>query len=520
MRALSAVWAIALFVLASAPSALAADLVSAKAEQVSVVVYPSPDAVRYGGLYSGLAMITERRTVTLPAGPSTIQFRGVAEGIVPQTVAVQGLPDKVAEQNFDYRLLSPGSLIRQAADQIVTVVRTNPVTGKVEAERAKVISAGQGVMLDFEGRIEALRCSALSERVVLDSLPGGLVDKPTLSLQTTVPKAGTYRLTLSYLATGVSWSAAYVASLNPKGSTLDLTAWVTIGNFTSTAFDNAPVQVLAGRLSRSGATAPVPGRREFTPPNCWPVNSGRFTAIEVDSEAEQIVVTGAVARAPPPPPPPARPAPPPPGIAPENLGDYKLYNLPEPTTLAAHQVKQLTLLERRNVAYERIFRVEQFSVLGEANAQPKPAKQVLRLSNEKKAGLGLPLPAGQVAVVQRSATGRRLLLGEDRVRDTAEHLPLEIVLGEAVNVDSYMTSEQRADYGPGGSSYRWQVTVVLTNARAEPVVAEVREYSEVRGFKVLSEDHPHELRDGKTQWRVTIPANGETILRYALERIG
>ena len=60
---------------------------------------------------------------------------------------------------------------------------------------------------------------------MFEQIPEGLSDKPTLSLKTEVPKAGRYKVRLSYLATGFNWSADYVAKPRPDGKTLDLEGW-------------------------------------------------------------------------------------------------------------------------------------------------------------------------------------------------------------------------------------------------------------------------------------------------------
>src|SRR5688572_1230589 len=41
---------------------------------------------------SGLAMIIETRTIELPVGTSNLVFPGVAEGIVPDSATIRGLP--------------------------------------------------------------------------------------------------------------------------------------------------------------------------------------------------------------------------------------------------------------------------------------------------------------------------------------------------------------------------------------------------------------------------------------------
>ena len=80
-----------------------ADTVSDKAEAVSVTIYrsgsttPEPgeeeaeaDDSGYGD--ATIAMVTETRMIDVPAGVGRVVFRGVADGIVPQTATLDGLP--------------------------------------------------------------------------------------------------------------------------------------------------------------------------------------------------------------------------------------------------------------------------------------------------------------------------------------------------------------------------------------------------------------------------------------------
>ncbi|HJY39436.1 MAG TPA: hypothetical protein VJ299_18305, partial [Steroidobacteraceae bacterium] len=106
--------------LAFLPAVVLADVVSTAPDAVRVTIYRSPqtdvtpyaDEEQYDFDYadaSGLVMVSETRTVEIPAGTSVIVFRGVADAIVPQTAALEGLPAAILESNFDYDLLTPGA---------------------------------------------------------------------------------------------------------------------------------------------------------------------------------------------------------------------------------------------------------------------------------------------------------------------------------------------------------------------------------------------------------------------------
>ena len=84
----------------------------------------------------GYALITETRTVTIPAGESLIRFEGVAEGMFPESAIVTGLPKGVKEKNRDARLLSPSGLVDAYLKREVTLTRTNKANGQTREQQA------------------------------------------------------------------------------------------------------------------------------------------------------------------------------------------------------------------------------------------------------------------------------------------------------------------------------------------------------------------------------------------------
>src|SRR6185312_3019244 len=149
LRTLVLILALALTVPAAA---WADDVISPAADSVGVTIYRDGPVVtaqlRAGQAGdTGLALITETRTVDLPAGRTRIRFQGVADGIVPESAAIEGLPSGVVERNFDYDLLDPASMLARSIGQTVTLRRVDAKTGKVTEEEAVVRSAPDGTVL-------------------------------------------------------------------------------------------------------------------------------------------------------------------------------------------------------------------------------------------------------------------------------------------------------------------------------------------------------------------------------------
>ncbi len=472
----------------------------------------------------GLALIVETRTVDLPAGEGIIRFRGLATGVVPQSAVLEGLPAHVVERNADFDLLSPASLMEKSVGEVVRVVRTNPETGE-QVEKAAVIRAGaQGTVLEIDGRFEALDCSGQTERVVFDRVPEGLGDQPTLSVRTRAERAGRHTVTLAYLTTGLQWSADYVARLDPGDGTLDLTGWVTLANFGGTGFPDAPVQVVAGTLRKDAGTTPVEPLVRYQQNQCWPQGTTTFGSgleptykqdrveyngppvilqgmpapapMAMRSAVEDIVVTGnRIARQ-------------------GELGDYKIYTLPEPTTVAARQTKQVRFLEREGVAYERVYRAG----LLDQDEEARPMGVVLKLRNETRAGLGVALPGGSVAVMQPDGVGGVLLAGQDRFEDKGVGLPVRLNFGQSpdVQVQTRLVKSESSRRG-AVTTERSEIETTVTNARSEAVTVElVADAAMQRGFRIRSQSVRSWVDDtGYPVWTLTVPANGAATLKAA-----
>lgn len=527
MRGRGHAWAL-LWLLCAAPAAAAPVVVSPAPDAVAVTVYrnSSDDALDLDWL-QGFALISETRRFTLPAGESVIRFEGVAGGIIPASAIVRGLPAGVGEKNLDARLLSAGTLIDAALGRRVHIRRTNERTGKVVEQDAVIRSGPDGIVLQTAQGFEALRCTGLPETLLFDQVPEGLTDKPTLAVATRADRAQTVTATLSYLATDFDWRANYVVQMAPDGRSLDLFAWLTLANGNDESFPDARTAAVAGQLNRDeeadqGSDPPAAPQIAL---RCWP--QGRTHEIPEISppappppaplsvlDSEQIVVTGS-----------RIPHENLESVTPvtvvsaeqEELGDLKLYRIPIPVTVAAHAQKQIALLSRERVPVERVYSLD-FDA-ARALDEPTPARAVLRTDNVKAKNLGLPLPAGSVAVFE-PVGGENVLAGEGRIWDYAVGERVEIDAGDAPGI---RVMARQVDPKPDQErAYEWwearkrRFEVEVGNDRPIPVTVEIV----LRVFDRDRLTHPSRklgLKDGRHLWRVEVPANGRLTLGYTIE---
>jgi len=511
--------------LALASPALADTIASSGPDKVAVTLYRGGDGPfqaledwqREEAMAKGLILVTETRTMFLPAGRHTLRFDGVADALIPQSAAVEGLPGPAIERNYDYALLSPGTLVERSLGQAVKIVRTNRRTGRRTEEAATLRQGPEGVVLQTAGGVEALGCSGGAEALVFDKVPAGLSDKPALSTVVDVAAPIQATLTLSYLAIGVNWQADYVARIHPSGRTLDLTGWLTLVNASGTSFADAPTQAVAGRLARvevdvkRGEAKPVARK-------CWPMDTTHHGprpvppppppappmamagAVDMlDRGLEEVVVTGNRAK-----------------LAEQSeLGDYKLYTLPEPVTVAARQTKQVAFLDQKDVAFQRLYvvQLDTWSDYDDPDETPA-ATVVLRLDNRPADGLGKPLPSGALAVFE-TADGRPAFAGEQALRDVPVGQPFDLMIGEAMDVRARPRLVAEQDRRQDRTRRVYEVD--LANAKTVPIVAEVRMATNRQGFKIVAEPTAHDIRDGAAAWRVALPANGRKTLRLMVE---
>ncbi len=513
-------------------AAYAADISASPPRDLSVTVYRNPE--RNGGAIDlnnlgGFALVTETRTVHLPIGETRLRFEGVVDGIMPESAIVSGLPGGVLEKNRDRALLSPEALIRASRGATITLRRTNTKTGKVVRTPAVIKSANQdGIVFETPDGIEALQCSGLSETFTYAQVPKGVSALPTLSVLTRSPREITATVKLSYLTSGFDWSAAYVATVAPDGRTLDLGAWVTLANGNSISLREASTQVVAGKLNREPQNNVQADNDNQVIAQCWPrgstsdkvptseimlrANNGNLSSrmmrkgmvADFASAAAAVVVTAQ-------------------RVSQEQLGDLKLYRVPEVTTVAAQQLKQVRLLDQTHVPFQRIYGADVAAI--DQTIDSLPATLILRSKNDLAHKLGLPLPSGRVSVFE-TAFDRPMWLGETSVKDNAVDEVLEFRMGETPNVRYTHTIINHISNAPklvrltprlrlALRQGKTMEIVEITNARNAPVAFELRLQLQA-GTRVAYADQPLGKKDGRPIFRLNVPANGKTQVHYTV----
>ena len=422
-----------------------------------------------------LALVQDARQLDIAQGRQRLEFKDVSSAIRPETVSLTADGIDIVEQNFDYDLLTPSKLMEKAVGQQVTIVRTNPGTGAQVTEVATVLAANEGVVLKIGDRIEVLRDDGVPTRVIFDKVPENLRAQPTLSVTVDSDHAGARLAKLSYLTTGLSWKADYVALFDEPAGKLDLQGWVTLTNQSGTPFVDADTKLVAGNVQVAG------GGGDDSEPTDGVAQAGT----EANSG---------------------------PGKA---LGDVYIYSLPERTTIQPSQTKQVSFLDAQGVTAHRVYQWN----AGDLASASEPAHAVVGVdfTNSAGGGLGAGLPAGTVRIYQRDASGSPKFVGEAPIGHVPQGSELLLKMGEAFDVTVQPTL--LADTRVSASRSRYSMSYLIRNAKSEAVTVEIRQGGYWgRDTKVVTESLTSRRVDAYTRgWSVPVPAGGQTVLTSTVE---
>ena len=430
---------------------------------------------------SDLALIRDTRTISLPVGEQTLAFKEISSAIQPETAMLKGEKVEVIEQNFEFDLLSPVTLLNKYVGRDVSIVRQNEKTGEEKTLDAKVLSTAGGIVLQIGNNIE----TEPDGRLIYPDVPANLRERPTLTMLVENESTSVQDLELTYLTGGLSWRADYVALLNADENRIDLKGWVTLTNSSGASYENSKLQLVAGDVNRAE------------------VLRGAMPTAMQDYAA-------------------AAPQRAPRRVKQESLFEYHLYTVDRPTTILQNQSKQIALLQENEGICSKELVLKSFNQsyyyakMGEIE-KGTGVEVFLRMTNDKASNLGLPKPAGIVRVYKQDSDGTSQFIGEDNIDHTPENEIIKIKLGRAFDVTADRTQTDFSFLGNVGKAGRInesEFEITLKNAKEEKVVVTVEEI--IPGdWEILNESLPHKKENAAVvSWQVSIEPKKTTVLKY------
>jgi len=456
-----------------------------------------------------LSLIREERTHALIKGMNRVVIPDIPSTIDGTSVHFLSLTDpggaKVLEQNYQYDLVHQAKLLEKYIGKQIEFVRWDDGTKKEFSVFGKLLATGYlaqpsygspslsfmsvgGMVAEINGKIELNP----SGRLVLPSLPDGLILKPQLEWLVVNNKEGSHKTEISYLAGQLSWTCNYVALLDKNDTKLDLTGWVTLTNNSGTAFKNAGLKLVAGDVN---------------------IVQNRFDGMMM---AKGMQVGEEASR---------------PQFKQSDLFEYKLYTLQRRTDLNNNETKQIELTSARNVTSKQVFiydgMADQWRMYynnysyrseGSFGQQSNPKVGVfVTFRNDEKSGLGMPMPKGKVRVYKRDDEGKEQFIGEDEIDHTAKDEEMKLYLGNAFDIVGERAQKDFKSFA-AGRVVEETVEIKVRNHKNESIELLVYEHPwRWSQWEILNSNKEWEKVDQSTlKFPVKIAKDGETTVRYTI----
>ena len=193
----------------------------------------------------------------------------------------------------------------------------------------------------------------------------------------------------------------------------------------------------------------------------------------------------------------------------EQLGDFKLFRVPERVTVSAKGLKQIAFLDKDSVEGD----IAHIAACSPWNETEFAAAGILfRTENDERHGLGAALPMGGVTIFEPTSAGE-LLLAETNMRDHAEGQDVEIEVGESPQVR--FSCAREADFDWNDDRRRWlPMRVTVTNANDRPV--RMRLSLGASGEWNVRKARGAYVKDGQRMAEFDVPANDSREFRWEI----
>ncbi len=449
-----------------------------------------PAEVQISVFNNDLALVRERRDVSLEKGVSRTAFTDVAARIDPSSVHLT-FPDisgscSVLEQNFEYDLVSREKLLEKYIGQEIVLERPAGRDGeKKERINGTLLSTSGGIIVGSGDRI----LLDPSGEISLASLPDGLVLKPTLSWLLKSDVSGKREAELAYLTNGIGWNADYVAVLGRDDKGLTLTGWVTVNNQSGASYRDARVKLVAGDVNRA---APAGAR----------MAKGMMMDAAMPAAAPQFEE--------------------------RSFFEYHQYTLQRPATIRDNEIKQIEFTGAVGVKAEKGYVYDGAAQFRQGSydyqswtradrnygtASDRKVSVTVSFKNGRENNLGIPLPAGRVRMYKEDTDGALEFIGEDAIDHTPKDEAIRASLGNAFDIVGERT---QTDFRSGSDWCEESFSITLRNHKDTPVPVTVVEHLyRWSSWKITARSSDFRKRDSRTvEFPVNVPANGSATVTY------
>ncbi len=440
-------------------------------------------------VYAGdFAMVRDVRRVDLSAGRVRLGLQGVSKSLDQDSVVFSWPKTKdarVVSSTYDLGMNDSGHLLRRFLGKEVELVYRSDSGREGDRTRGILEVADPGnVVVRADGKY------IVNPNATIEApADAGIVTLPQLSADVESGGGGSTDLAVTYMTSGMGWSADYTATLAPEGDQLGLECWATVTNKTGTDFPDAKLRFVAG--------SPNQAVRDRSP-------SQVFSPNEVSGSAAAKSDFRTMNRA---------------FDAPQAMGELVAYPYKASATIRQDQSNRVRMMGSDAVKVKRVYSVALPTLERDENTFNQPdarqnATLGINFANAKDSGLGLPLPGGTVRVYEPDAGGAIRYVGAATLGDTPKNAAVSLELSKVFDV--YARARQVAAQRVDKKHTRRTIEVVFSNEKPKGV--DVRLVQPIDGGWKIADGAAKGVKTNAqtSQWTVHVPAGGEARLRYTV----
>lgn len=375
---------------------------------------------------SGFGVVKDTRSMTLRQGMNRVDVSGLP-GSVDANSLFTVFNGTMSASALKMESPNAASILTSRLGRKVTLIGADHTfTGVVDRYQngVLILKLNDGSLLSVT--------NPGSFHVAVDSLPAVFTTFPMLTVDLNARRAGKQDVSLVYKAAGFHWAASYVVVLEENGSAGRLSGTARIDNNSGMDFRGATLRLVAGDIYRNR------GDQEERP-----------LLMQMAAMAERASADMKFGQ--------------------ESVGDVHLYTLDKPYDVMSGVQTRIPLVEESAIKPVRRYRYSA-NGSGDGAFAGSRAQVMVDVPNTSAAGLGRPLPAGDVTVYTRSGD-RLTLTGETRIGHIAVDGRVRLVTGTAFDLlvkEDAMRQDRIRD-----NVYDNHYSVSVKNTKREAVVVEV-----------------------------------------------
>lgn len=429
------------------------------------------------------AMIHQRKELDLQAGVNQIRLDDVSRHLDPNSVTYDTQTGReVVASTFDMGIGSSGNAIQRLAGREVELILTSSEGKLGERLTGRLEPTGDGgFLLRTADRIYVNPQGTIAAK---DEDGGSTM--PGLAVQLKSDRAGREELGISYLTRGLSWSADYVARLDPEKSRMRLEAWASVTNTTGIPYRDANLTFVAGSPNR--AVAPAAAK------------AANMSMDYAEAKTEYRARDGVMV------------------AAPEAVGELYEYKVKTPASIGVDQMSRVRMFEAADVPVRMDYSVRLASLGGwEPPTARVGAQLAVHFDNREKDGLGMPLPAGAVRVYDDADAAARYV-GAATIDDLPKDAGTALTLSKVFDVfaEPKVIKTTRIDKKTVARTFR----IHVQNSKAREVELRIVQPIQAETWNVVEGDAPQRLDASTAQWTIKVPAHSDRDLTVTVRMGG